>query len=345
MRMMFWGAALLGLLVSGQANAQSADVDQIIERFENANQWRDHVMVVAHRAGWKQNGQIRRAENSIAALNHSIASGIEMVEVDVQKTRDGELVVLHDSWLDRTTTCKGRLVERDLTGLAQCRLVIEGTGKATAESVPTLRMMLQAAKGRIMVNIDNKLGLDALPEISALARELGVERQIVLKQNLWSAGKVSEMSDVMAEIGEGIHFMPIIADDAVTDLGFLENVGKSFSANAVELINWRKDGEGMTAPGGQFFNARARAIAARGEWHLWVNTFSIVNMRSGMLSGGRGDELAVLASVPEESWGFWAEQGVTMIQTDEPEAAINWLSANGYRVPYEVAPVDTANIN
>jgi glycerophosphoryl diester phosphodiesterase len=89
----------------------------------------------------------------------------------------------------------------------------------------------------------------------------------------------------------------------------------------------------MTPDGGPLFTARARAVAARGDWHLWVNTYAIVNRTGGMLSGGRGDELAV-AGLPQEVFGFWAEEGVTIIQTDEPEAAIRWLGANGYRIPY-----------
>ena len=53
-----------------------------------------------------------------------------------------------------------------------------------------------------------------------------------------------------------------------------------------------------------------------------------------MLSGGRGDELATLADFPAETFGFWVERGATIIQTDEPTAAIEWLTENGYRVPY-----------
>ena len=64
------------------------------------------------------------------------------------------------------------------------------------------------------------------------------------------------------------------------------------------------------------------------------NTYAIVNKAGGMLARGRGDELAVIAGLPQETYGFWAEQGATMIQTDEPEAAMAWLTANGYRVPY-----------
>jgi glycerophosphoryl diester phosphodiesterase len=259
-----------------------------------------------------------------------------MVEIDVQKTKDGQLVVLHDSWLDRTTTCKGRLLERTLADLGSCRLVIEATGEITDETVPTFHDMLVAAQGKIMINVDNKLDIENLPEIAAAARDLGMERQVVIKQNLWNLDKVAEMRAVMAKVGAGVHFMPIIADDAVKDVRFVEMAGKAFSADGVELITWREPGKSMAPDGGPLFDARARAAAVRGDWHLWINTFSIVNKEGGMLAGGRGDELAVLASFPEQTYGFWAEQGVTMIQTDEPEAAIDWLTANGYRISYDL---------
>ncbi|RUW39910.1 glycerophosphodiester phosphodiesterase, partial [Mesorhizobium sp. M8A.F.Ca.ET.021.01.1.1] len=60
--------------------------------------------------------------------------------------------------------------------------------------------------------------------------------------------------------------------------------------------------------------------------------------------------LAVQASSPREAWGFWADRGATIIQTDEPKAAIAWLAANGYRVPYAdekrpAEPAHTASIN
>lgn len=339
MRRTSLGAAILACLgqVALPIMAQAADVAQIIERFENANQWRDHVMVVAHRAGWKQGGAVRRAENSRAAIRHAIDVGVEMVEIDVRRTVDGAFVVMHDSWLDRTTTCKGEVVKYSLEQIRTCQLVIEGSGVATMETVPTFRELLEVAKGRVMVNVDNKLDLRDLPEIAAVARELGMERQVVIKQNIWSAARLEEMKAAMRDVSQtGVHFMPILADDAVRDAGFMETTTSILAADAAELIVWRKEDQPMIGTGGTLFNSRARAAAIRGDWHLWINTFSIVNKPGGMLSGGRGDELAVLASFPEESYGFWAEQGVTMIQTDEPEAALDWLSANGYRVPYSL---------
>ncbi|BCH33669.1 glycerophosphoryl diester phosphodiesterase [Mesorhizobium sp. L-8-10] len=325
--------AILFAALSSPVSAQTR-VDAIKERLEHANQWRDHVMVVAHRGGGLQAGKSRFPENSAAAVEDAIALGAEMIEIDVQKSKDGVYVVLHDSWLDRTTTCKGELVERSMTELASCRLVVEGTGVATAETVPTLADMFAVTKDRILVNIDNKLDPGELPGIVAVARGMGMADQLVIKQNLWNAEKVAEARRIVEAAGPGVTFMPIIADDAVRETAFLESATRAVSANAVELIHWREAGQPMTGDGGPLFGARARAVAARGDWHLWVNTYAIVNRTGGMLSGGRGDELAVAAGFPEQSYGFWVDRGATMIQTDEPAAAIGWLTENGYRRPY-----------
>jgi glycerophosphoryl diester phosphodiesterase len=346
MRIMINGAVIFGLMAAPAA-AEGSRMEQIVERLENANQWRDHVMIVAHRGGGLAEGATRFPENSIAAVKDAIELGAEMVELDVQRSRDGVFVVFHDTWLDRTTDCRGQLAKRTLAELKQCRLVVEGAGRATEEAVPTLAEMLEVTRRKILVNIDNKLPMDALPDIVAVARDMGMAHELVIKSNLWNADKVDEMKGVLQRTGPDVVFMPIIADDAVRDPEFLESTASSFASNAVELITWHKGGEPMTADGGPLFGARARAVAARGDWHLWVNTYAIVNKPAGMLSGGRGDQLATAASMPGEAYGFWVDRGATIIQTDEPRAAIEWLEQNGFRVPYaeQVQPEDTASIN
>ncbi|MDF3217851.1 glycerophosphodiester phosphodiesterase family protein [Mesorhizobium sp. M7A.F.Ca.CA.001.09.2.1] len=335
---------------SGQALAGETRARQILDRFEHANQWRDHVMVAAHRAGSMQAGKTLYAENSIAAVEGSIAMGAEIVEVDIRRSKDGELVVMHDSWLDRTTTCKGEVVKYTLAELKTCRLVVEGTGAATGETVSTLREMLMATRDRILINLDNKLDVGALPGMIAVARDLGMAEQVIVKENLWNSQRISTVKAAMETIGGGFQFMPIIADDAVHDAGFAGTVDRAFSPRAIELINWRAGAETLTETGGPLFSTRMRAAAVRGNWHIWADTYAIANKPGGFLAGGRGDELAVQASLPRESWGFWADRGATIIQTDEPKAAIDWLAANGFRVPYAdearpVEPANTASIN
>lgn len=345
---LLFSAALAASL--GQASAGETHARQILDRFEHANQWRDHVMVAAHRAGSMQAGKTLYPENSLAAVEGSIAMGAEIVEVDIRRSKDGEFVVMHDSWLDRTTTCKGEVVDYTLAELRKCRLVVEGTGAVSGETVSTLREMLTATRDRILVNLDNKLDVQALPGMIAVARDLGMAEQVIVKENLWNADRIATVKATMEAIGGGFQFMPIIADDAVHDAAFAEGVGKAFSPGAIELINWRAGAETLTETGGPLFSTRMRAVSVRGGWHIWADTYAIVNKPGGFLSGGRGDELAVLASLPAETWGFWAGRGATIIQTDEPKAAIGWLAANGYRIPYAdearpAEPANTASIN
>ena len=183
---------------------------------------------------------------------------------------------------------------------------------------------------------------DELPEIVAVAGRMGMADEIVIKSNLWSAGKVDEMKRLLQRTAPGVVFMPIIADDAVRDAEFLEAAASAFAADAVELIAWHRGGEPMTENGGPLFGARARAVAARGDWHLWVAPTPSSTRPAGMLSGGRGDQLATVASMPGEAYGFWVDRGATIIQTDEPKAAIEWLEANGFRVPYRRDAIETA---
>ena len=64
------------------------------------------ITVVAHRADWRY-----APENSLAAIESSIRLGADVVELDVQKTKDGQLILMHDKTLDRTTTGKGKVAE------------------------------------------------------------------------------------------------------------------------------------------------------------------------------------------------------------------------------------------
>ncbi|PZO81425.1 MAG: glycerophosphodiester phosphodiesterase [Mesorhizobium amorphae] len=328
-----WAAALAAVLFATPLFSQSGThADLILARFENARAWRHHILVAAHRGSAMEEGRFVRPENSRASIEHAIEIGAEIVEIDVSRAADGALVVMHDTWLDRTTTCRGRLADHTLAELRACRLKVQG-GVATEEPVPTLAELLAVARGRILVNVDNKIGPEAIPAIAAEAEALGMGRHVILKENIWSPDRMDAVA-AWVDRAPGIRFMPILADDAVREAGFATRVAERFAAVAVEAIAWRKDAEPMTHDGGPLFAPAMRAAADKGGWHLWADTFSIVNKPGGMLSGGRGDKLAVLADLPEEGWGFWIDRGATVLHTDEPGAMIRWLDAQGLRAPY-----------
>ncbi|EHS50669.1 glycerophosphoryl diester phosphodiesterase [Rhizobium sp. PDO1-076] len=341
-------ATLVGLLPQSALNAPFPAADTfsgplagrsalIHQRLTDANLWRDHVMVVAHRAGWKENGVPVRAENSFAAIDHAVEQGVEMVEMDVRRSRDGVLVVMHDATLERTTTCRGAVEDLSLAALRTCRLVVEGQRQLTDETVFTLEEAMRHAKGRILINIDNKLEPEALVEVAELAQRLEMTDGLLLKMAVWNAERLQLARDIRRAIGPEIAFMPILADDAVKEADFIDRTEASLSAPAAELIHWyRNAGKPLTTDGGPLLSARARAAAIRNNTHLWINTYPITDRPEGMVAGGRGDYLAMAAGRPEDVYGFFVDRGVTIIQTDEPAALIGWLDAQGLRRSYDL---------
>ena len=63
-----------------------------------------YVFVIAHRGDWRN-----APENSIQCIENAIAMGADMVELDIQQTKDNNFICMHDATLDRTSTGKGAI--------------------------------------------------------------------------------------------------------------------------------------------------------------------------------------------------------------------------------------------
>ena len=59
----------------------------------------EEILVVSHRADWRN-----APENSIQAIQNCINMGVDMIEIDLKRTKDGHLILMHDKTLNRTTT-------------------------------------------------------------------------------------------------------------------------------------------------------------------------------------------------------------------------------------------------
>ena len=81
-------------------------------------------------------------ENTLRAIERAIAFGADLVELDVQRTADGHLVIMHDKRVDRTTNGTGYV--REMT-LDELRKLDAGNG----QRVPTLEEVIDLAKGRV----------------------------------------------------------------------------------------------------------------------------------------------------------------------------------------------------
>ena len=94
-------------------------------------------------------------ENCLATFENTLQHTFAIMEVDPRYTRDGAIVVHHDSTLERTTTGKGLVAERTLQELKELRLK-DPEGVATPFEIPTLDEVLQWARGKTILVIDQK---------------------------------------------------------------------------------------------------------------------------------------------------------------------------------------------
>ncbi len=94
------------------------------------------VQIAAHRGG-----ALLWPENSLLAFRNALALGADLLELDIHLTSDGEVVVIHDPTLERTSTGTGAVAATRLADLAGVRLRAR-EGAVTEEPVPTLAQVL-----------------------------------------------------------------------------------------------------------------------------------------------------------------------------------------------------------
>jgi glycerophosphoryl diester phosphodiesterase len=114
----------------------------------------------APRVGAHRGGALLWPENSLLAYRNALALGVDALETDVHLSADGEVIVIHDPTLDRTTTGRGAVARVRLADLASLRLT-GLDGSPTDEPVPTLAQLLDAiAPTRADLLLEIKVGAD-----------------------------------------------------------------------------------------------------------------------------------------------------------------------------------------
>ncbi len=124
------------------------------------------IRVIAHRGAHKN-----APENTLKSFQHAIDLGCDYVEVDVRRSRDGVLVLMHDRTVDRTTDGTGNV--KDLTYVKIQQLTV-----GDSEKVPTFEEALRFCRGKIKVYVDHKEA-PVLEVVKVVARQNMIEEVIV----------------------------------------------------------------------------------------------------------------------------------------------------------------------
>ncbi len=116
-------------------------------------------------------------ENTMAAFQLALDQHADGIELDAMLSEDGQVVVIHDDTVDRTTNGSGRV--REMT-LEQIRSLDAGKG----ERIPTLEEVLERFGGKLLINIELKNYasiFDALPiKVAKLINHFGLEDSVLI---------------------------------------------------------------------------------------------------------------------------------------------------------------------
>jgi glycerophosphoryl diester phosphodiesterase len=205
----------------------------------------------AHR-GWSS----KAPENTLAAFQKAIEQPhIDMIELDVQLSRDGVPVVIHDFTLERTTNGSGYVGDYTLKELKQLDAGSWYAEAFAGETIPTLEEVLQLVQGKKTLNIELKCAGNWYPGIEKkvieLIRQYGMESSVVITS--FHHANIREVSRLAPELKKGllIDGMPLLLDEQLEVTGatvlsmyypFLtESFVRSYRERGIEFIAWTID--------------------------------------------------------------------------------------------------------
>ncbi|RQW02122.1 glycerophosphodiester phosphodiesterase [candidate division KSB1 bacterium] len=95
-------------------------------------------------------------ENTLTAFAKAVELGADGIEFDVQLTKDGTPIVLHDYTLERTTSGAGFVLDRRLDEIAELDAGSWYAPPFAGVAIPTLEQVLEYGKGKLLLNIELK---------------------------------------------------------------------------------------------------------------------------------------------------------------------------------------------
>ena len=131
---------------------------------------KNHPMVLAHRgaSGYAP-------ENTLASFRKGMELGADGFELDIQLTKDGEIVVIHDEWLERVSDGKGFVKDYTFEELRQLNFN-KTFPEYGPQQIPTLREVYELIKDTdLVVDVELKTGIINYPNLVEKALKLAEE--------------------------------------------------------------------------------------------------------------------------------------------------------------------------
>ena len=225
---------------------------------------------MAHRGGAGH-----RPENTLAAIGHALELGVDVIEVDVRCSSDGELVLMHDDRLERTTNGSGQAGEHTAEQLAGLDAGSHfGSGFAD-QGVPALEAAVDLVGDRADWDFDLK-DRDAVAPLLALINRVG------LRERCWLTGMGIEDARLLAP--RRVRTLPILFPHSGQAAELLAPAALAGTAAALAEAGARGLNVDHRLIGGP---AVAAALAAEGL-SLWTFTVNRADIYREMIAAGAG---------------------------------------------------------
>lgn len=214
--------------------------------------------VIAHRGGCEW-----APENTLAAFRRSLEFGVDGIELDVQRCASGELVVIHDVEISRTTNGAGYLKDITYTELKRLSAGSWFSEEFVAERIPLLSEVLELLQGKLTLHLEIK---------NAPVEYPGIEDDVL---NVLSSYRFPDTVVISSFDHRLLKRMHEKAPDQKLAL-----LADAYFLDVVEYA--AKTGAGVWHPG--FGNLRKEAVEAAHNAGMMVNTWTLNKLREWALA-------------------------------------------------------------
>lgn len=263
------------------------------------------VLLVAHRGVC--GGNI--PANSIQAFKAALLAGADVIELDVEKSADGELFVLHPGMEPVHLKLAGSIREYPAAEIEKMPLHNWDLA-ATQYPISRLEEALIFLRGKCIVNID-KFWVNP-KEISELIYKLDMKNQVLIK-----TAAHPEYLDAVEKYAPDIPYMTLAREGLAVHEEMMQ---RNIRYVGVEALFKTEDSPVASR---EFLNS----VHADGKI-VWAN--SIVYNYHAVLNAGHNDDVSVTED-PEQGWGWLADRGFDLIQTDFIYHCRDFLEKTGRR--------------
>jgi glycerophosphoryl diester phosphodiesterase len=189
-------------------------------------------MVIAHRGASSY-----APENTFAAFDLAIRMGVHHIELDVEATSDGHIVVIHDDTVNRTTDGSGPVTNHTLAALRALDAGSWFGAKFAGERIPVFDEVLDRYMGRVHIHTEIKGRAPYLSQRTAdLVRQHGMVDQVTITS--FQRARLEEIRAYAPELATG-WLLPEVNDAAMAqarDIG-LRHICPRANTVTTELVN------------------------------------------------------------------------------------------------------------